>query len=67
MDHTLKLIDNRMNIEVHTFEDDTYINSHKTNKASISHSGKYAMVGSRNGNVVVLDLVSGKVEEVLKY
>lgn len=62
----MKYVDMRLFKVVHTLEDESYLNSHDTNKAVISPFGRFCVVGSKNGNVVFFDLDNGKIEEVHK-
>jgi len=62
-DHSLKWIDLRTYSVVHTIEDENYINTCVTNTASLSPSDRYAVVGSKNGQVLILNIQEGKVEE----
>ena len=63
-DHSLKLIDIRNYKVVCTFEDEHYLNGSATNRATVSSDGSYALVGSKNGNVLVFDLAKQCLEEI---
>jgi len=63
-DHSLKWIDLRQYKILYTFEDMNYVNTSVTNTASLSPSDKYAVVGSKNGQVLILNMKTGVVEEM---
>jgi hypothetical protein len=51
---------------VKTFEHEEYFNGTSTNTVSISGGGMYAAVGSKNGALLVFNLVTGDVEKCFK-
>lgn len=61
-DHTIKLIDVKQFEEVCMFESEHYLNGHSSSRSSISPSGDYAVIGSKNGNVIVLKLKYDSIE-----
>ena len=61
-DHTIKLIDVKQFEEIWSFEDDNYLNGSNTSRSSISPGGDYAVVGSKNGSVIILKLSSSSIE-----
>ncbi|CAI2363605.1 unnamed protein product [Moneuplotes crassus] len=62
MDHTIKLIDVRQFEEISEFEHENYVNGNKTSRASIAPSGDYAVVGSKNGDVIILKLNTDEIQ-----
>jgi autophagy-related protein 16 len=62
LDHTIKLIDVRQFEEISTFDNENYINGSRTSRSCISPAGDYAVVGSKNGSVIVLKLKFDELE-----
>eukprot|EP00345_Euplotes_harpa_P000219 CAMPEP_0168323396 /NCGR_PEP_ID=MMETSP0213-20121227/3455_1 /TAXON_ID=151035 /ORGANISM="Euplotes harpa, Strain FSP1.4" /LENGTH=105 /DNA_ID=CAMNT_0008325457 /DNA_START=344 /DNA_END=657 /DNA_ORIENTATION=- len=61
-DHTIKLIDVKQFEEVCMFESEHYLNGNSSSRSSISPSGDYAVIGSKNGNVIVLKLNNDSIQ-----
>lgn len=56
LDHTIKLIDVKQFEEISMFEHEQYLNGNKTSRSGISPNGDYAVIGSKNGSVIVIKL-----------
>ena len=56
MDHTVKLFDAKHFEEISVFEHEEYINGDKTSRSCVSPNGDYAVIGSKNGSVIVLKI-----------
>lgn len=61
-DHTLKLVDLTTYKVLSSFEEDSFLNSSNTNRASIASNGKYGVVGSRNGSIIIFSLMGNEIE-----
>ena len=47
-----------------SYECDDYINSNETNQIGVSPTGKFAALGSKNGQLIILNLNDGEIEEI---
>jgi autophagy-related protein 16-1 len=61
-DHTVKLIDVKQFEEISMFEHENYLNGSKTSRSCISPTGDYAVIGSKNGSVIILKLKFDEIE-----
>jgi len=63
-DNTVRAFDIRTYKELFKFEHENYRCSSNTNRLCISSNSKYGFVGSKNGNIVIFDAISGELEEI---
>ena len=49
---------------VYKMEHELYVCSSTTNRLCVSADGKYCLVGSNNGSIVIFDLTTGQLEEI---
>lgn len=53
--------------EVQKFYHDRYRCSSNTNRLAVSPNGRYVIVGSQNGNVIVYDTKTSDIEEIYEH
>jgi len=53
--------------EVQKFYHDNYRCSSNTNRLAVSPNGRYVVVGSQNGNVIVYDTKTQDIEEIYEH
>ena len=54
-DHSVKLIDMATYRVLSTFEHEDYLNGSNTSRAAIASNGKYGVLGSKNGAVIIFE------------
>jgi WD40 repeat protein len=57
----------RMMKELHHFYHERYKCSSSTNRLALSPNGRYAVVGSHNGNVIVYDVLANDFENIYEH
>jgi WD40 repeat protein len=60
----VRTFDIRTYKEVFKFEHENYKCGTTTNKLCISSNSKFAIVGSQNGNIIIIDITKGELEEI---
>lgn len=57
----------RMMKEHQKFYHDRYKCSSNTNRLCVSPNGRYVVVGSQNGNVIIYDIKTAEIEEIYEH
>ena len=66
-DHTVKVVDIRMHKVLHSYENEFFYNTRDTASIGVSPGGRYVALGSKNGNLIILDAFNdGDLQENFK-